>query len=456
MAAKSAAAQKVTVVCEAVPGATSARPTADTTCAATVAHVDSIQQAVLRFRVRGIPDSGTRPLVRFSATDGRVAPDTVRLDTSNAVTVTWVRPRGNDEVAVLATVMAEVGTASVVVRLSPRQPTKTAYRVAIASGSPQAGYEKSTLRYPLWVEVLRDHPTDSIITDVSECRRQRIVFRRASTTGSIMPDTSLPFVGEARRLIREAPQGVSRNSRFQVDTTGTREAASKARDGCWATALWTLGEGPGIQHVRAHYVVSDRTKTDTPPAQFSALGRALPRLIAGYASTYQRRYQALRPAATRIETQERPLPEGGTVSYTTTNKVGRDSVVEKGDSGRASALVGMSFAPIPRWRSLTTFVGVGADDPSNDWYVGVSLFRLARKLGGWVPETETLLFDAQLVVNAGRVDVVSDPASCLATPMAVQACDTRKDLRLFRGAGVLVSLDAGSLLGEAFKRLIGS
>jgi hypothetical protein len=241
-----------------------------------------------------------------------------------------------------------------------------------------------------------------------------------------------------------------------MDTTGKRETASKPRNGCWATALWTLGEGPGIQHVRAHFVASERTKTDAPPAQFSALGRALPRLIAGYASTYQRSYQALRPAAARIETQERPLPEGGTVSYTTTVKIGRDSVVEKGGGGRASALVGMSFAPIPRWRSLTSFVGVGADDPANDWYVGLSLFRLARKVGGWVPETETLLFDAQFIVNAGRVDVVSDPARCLATPTANMACDTRKDLRLFRGAGVLVSLDAGSLLSEAFKRLIGS
>lgn len=457
-AAASPPSATLAIVCEPPRDMTTPLPAPGADCTASVASQEAPQAAVVRLRLTGLAPAervAPRALVRFTATDGHLTADTARVDAEGVVTVVWTRAKGATAPVMLAITATAPGgrTAARVLTLTPAAVRRATLRLSAATGTPQAGYEKSVLRFPLVVEILDANPAagrDSIVTDSTFCRAQRVVFRRASAGGSITPDTSLAVVEQSFRPTasarRRAELGV-----FQSDTIGRGAGAGKRRYGCFARSNWTLGEGPGYQDVRAVLVPGDTTTPSGTPVLFSGLARSLPKIVAGYAGAYDRRYLALSPSATRIVRVERPDVGGGSVAFDSTVKLGRDTVVSRGDDWRSTAVLGVSFAPRPRWRSITTFVGVGAADPANDWYLGLSAFRLARRLSQAVPETEGLIFDTFFIVNVGRPEMLKDADACAAAP---SACETVRPTRL-RGIGVMASLDAGSLIGDVFKKLIG-
>lgn len=440
------------IACERSPSASADRPTADASCHVTVARQDSLQQAVLLFKIRDLPAGAPRPLVRVTTTSGTVSPDTARPDPNGGVTVVWHRVQGADEAAVAASTSTDYGPLAGVVSIVPRKIAKQAYQVRRISDGTQYGFEKTPLRKPLIVELLRDDDgRASRIDSIGACVGLRVVFHRASSGGGITPDTSLAAiekVPEPKKTRREDAPDVLLTTEA-VHAANANKAANR-ENGCVARGNWTLGEGVGFQDVRVTYVPTDGTTAAGQPAQFSALARALPKLVAGYGVSSDRRHFGANAAKTRVETIERTLPNGGKTSFDTTITLSPASI-DTIDEARTKAVVGMAFAPVPRARFLTLFLGVGAQDPANDWYAGFSVFRLARLLGKDVPETEGMLFDLHFIVNGGRDDVLVDRAACISGG----SCATHKKARYFRGVGAMATLDAGSILSDAFKKLIG-
>jgi hypothetical protein len=231
----------------------------DSLCTAEVPQPGAAQGMTLRFQVTNLGPGRRRPFIHFTATHGKLSPDSARIGSDGTASTIWFRSGGSDTVSVGASVVTDWGTASRLVRLTPaKAPSKATYQVVVATGGFQHGYEKAQLRYPLVVEVLRSGTTDSIITKADDCSPLRVVFRRAGTAGAVTPDTSLAVI-----------QGSWRQWRTE---SGELRGDRGSREGCFARANWTLAEGPGFQDTRAAFVVGDGTAVAGAPAVFQAIG----------------------------------------------------------------------------------------------------------------------------------------------------------------------------------------
>lgn len=108
-------------------------------------------------------------------------------------------------------------------------------------------------------------------------------------------------------------------------------------------------------------------------------------------------------------------------------------------------MVGVTTPIVPHVQWLQVTAGVGLEKPRDHWYVGLSLARLR----GIFPEGFPL--DIHALAHVGRIQQVRNPGACEAgTGTDPCATDARV---LVRGGTLMLSIDGGTLLTEAIRKL---
>ena len=459
---------------------------AEVPCGGAVAREDHPQRALLRVRIEGIDPAAPRPMVHFRASAGALTADSVRVGPDDAASVVWHRAEGGKRVVVGMTVTTDAGSASRDLWLVPaRAPAKASYAVVVADGSsydhPRVGFEKTRLHSELIVEVRRlpgspDAPAgtrdssalspvrtvaaqvtreDSLRGDVADvvlgsavddratCEAQRVVFRRIGPTGFVTPDTATPA------LIPDY-QPPRRRQRLWARLSAPAPRPDR-RPACLAYANWTLADAVGLYDARATVAAGETSLPGGNAAEFRAYARPLPKLVAGFAITHERRFLARQAAGFAVRQLQRPLAGGGIELVTDTVRTGRDTLEARGGAANGAAVLGLAAAPVARLRWLTLVGGLDAGKPDENWYAGLSVLRLANLVPALRRfDTEGLFVDVHTVAHVGSVPVLDDATACASTGQ----CRTRDRVR-FRGVALMLSIDASSLLTDVFKRLAG-
>jgi hypothetical protein len=224
-----------------------------------------------------------------------------------------------------------------------------------------------------------------------------------------------------------------------VASPDTVRAQAESGD-CVARASWRLGKGVGWQHLQV-------SLTDEPSIarNVSAIARALPRIGAGLAVSYDNRtYPRLKLREDTVQVIYR-LPGDSIIV--------KDSVVNRAsiDTTKAEAsvhpTVNVDFPLVLRWRHLRGSLAVSLLEPDRDWYAGVSILH---PFIGLTPEK--LGVDVHLMVHFGRRDVLRNP-TCN-NDGNIKDCDVDDTFRVM-GGGFIVVVDGNLLpfasLGAIFK-----
>ncbi|HEY7767660.1 hypothetical protein [Longimicrobium sp.] len=339
-------------------------------------------------------------------------------DTEGFAQTLWYRAGGAEGAAVAVDARTPSGSSFREIRLTRSTP---GYALRQHSGNYESWFEKTPLRHPVVVEIVRaDAADDSVgrITSPETCSRLRVAFTRIGT-GSVTPDTVMAGVDSAE---------VGQNPH---------------RLGCFARANWTLGEGPGRRHARMSLVGGNSGRSSV---LYEAYARASPRLIGGIMATRSRSYLGPQAGPERTIRIERTLPDGSKASFDTTFATGRDTVKQVDGSWAPAAFVGVSTPIRPKWHRWALTFGVDPRAVDRNWYAGVSVLRIPGGL-----EVESLPVDIHLLGHWGRVDVLENPKACRERG----ECDTEDDVR-WQGLAAMLSVDAGSVITDLIKKLSGS
>lgn len=442
------------------------------TCVGTVQPADSPQTKVIRIRVREASSAvGVVANVRFRASAGTLVPDTATTDAQGYASTFWFRGRSTEPAGIVvearvpaaaagapavagapATATAPAATAVRYIELTPAPPEHR-YGLDLWSGSGQAWFEKSQLRYPVVVEVVqidRVSNREVPVTNPAVCAAQRVAFTKIGSTGMQSPDTVAAALSKAPDDSAAPPEAQTplrrRGDVAAVAQDEPRpEEDPKLRDGCFAETYWTLGDNPGDRHLRATLVPAQGTAAhdSRKTVMAEATARALPRLIAGLTYTYELDYVGATPKTEEVRRIERELPDGTKVSFDTTVTTQRAQVDSVKASWKWRSLVGIST---PVWlglRRLSMTVAADIQNLERDWYAGFSFLRAAGGL-----ETEGLPVDVHFLLHVGRIKELNDAVACRNDG----ECTTEDRIR-FRGAGVSFSINAGELLADVIKSL---
>jgi hypothetical protein len=118
--------------------------------------------------------------------------------------------------------------------------------------------------------------------------------------------------------------------------------------------------------------------------------------------------------------------------------------VDEVDGGFSVApIVGVTTAIIPRVHQLAVTAGVNLSDPTEDWYLGISLPQVFGRLGA-----ESFPVSVHLLSHWGRTPELDDPAAC----RAEGECDTHNEVR-WHYVSLMASIDAGTLISDLIKGL---
>jgi len=404
------------------------------------------QSRILRVRVvkAGNPGTGVADVaVRFRATSGSILRDSTTTDDHGYASTLWYRPSGRDTATVLVEARKQGEAALRVVRVGPPAP---ALRLGVERWRLSPGwFEKNTLPQPPVVHIYRvktDGTTEALV-DSAVCAAQRVAFTRVPGSGSISPDTATAAVNtidtSVVRNLRPEHSAVRVLSAHNPDP-GTQ--TPQQQRGCFAVASWTLGDGAGERALRATLIPGPTaTASGGQSTEFHTVARALPRLVGGVVVAQRRGYLGL-AREDRVVHIERQLPDESTMSFDTTLK-GTGTVDTVSTRFEPYTFVGVSSAVVPQWRWLSATVGVDLKNPTTEWFAGVSLLRVARRLS-----TENLPIDLHVLVHAGRSPVLREPATC----GKGGSCKTRDTIR-FHGFGGMLSVDASSLFSELIKKI---
>lgn len=383
----------------------------------TISGADPLQTQVIRVRIMENDVYRPRVVVRFRSTSGVVSPDSTLTDAQGFAQTLWYRTSGSD--AAVVTVDARTATRAMFREIRLGRIEAQQYTLRVHSGNFTSWFENAPLRHPIVAEIIRAGAVpDSAgrIMDPAECGARRVAFTRI-TSGSVTPDTL--------------------RGNLQVAGVG----GNPGRPGCFASAYWTLGDGPGRRHARAALIGNT---TASGSVAFEAYARKSPRLIGGIAAVRNGSYTAVKRGGTRTIHVERVLPDGTTISFDSTIAA-RDTVALVGGGWGPAPILGVSTPVLPRWHQFAATVGVDPRSIDRDWYVGFSLLRIPGGLA-----VETLPIDLHLLGHFGRTSVVADEGACT----LLAQCRTRDDFR-WHGIAGLFSVDVSTVVTELIKKLGG-
>jgi hypothetical protein len=441
-----AAAQEIQIVCTDSIAPAQTNPTCSHTVPRSAApQLRRINVRVQRTETSDIVTPIPGALVVFRATGGTIIADSVRTDERGFAYTYWRQSRQNES----ATVSVEAtppGLASpTAVKIVTVKPAEANIKLRLEQWAHDPGwFEKTPLSRELTIAVYEVRKQDDgkevyyFIRDEETCAAQRAAFTRLENAGTITPDT---VSGALRRITQErvVARPFVENQQPQPDTARRDERV------CFINARWRLGEGVGVQSVRATLLPGHTAEVaGLSTLRLDAKARSMPRVIVGPVWTYRSAYVTLKEGEKRTITVERTDSAGVKRTYTET--VTDPSAIDSVSGGGMGAVyAGVSFPPVPRWTWLTLTAGVNATDPLNDFYAGISLLRLGRGIA-----TEGLPVDVYLLAHWGRPVVLKDEEACRAR----SSCETEREV-MWHGVGVMATVDASSVISEVIKRIGG-
>ncbi len=451
LAERPASAQQLQVVCtDSVAASKTARA-----CSYEVPRNDAPQLQRIDIRVElSVASDSVTPVpgatVVFRATSGTLIADSVRTDKEGHAYTYWRQSSANESATVSVEATPPVSGSPTAVKIVAVKVPKAEQRILWDEWRTRgAWFEKNPLPAPVSMVVYDvkkegDREVARFLRDERLCGAQRAVFSTQKNAGTITPDT-VPGV------MLTLEDSAAASTIVVGNNTIVREAVKKNDRVCFIRAQWRLGEGVGVQSARAQLLpTNDAELTGPTVVGLTARARALPRVIVGPVWTYRSHYTALKQGETRTITVERTDSAGVKETYTRT--VTDTSAIEEVDGQGAGALfAGVSFPPVPMATALTMTLGVNAADPLNDWYAGISLLRLGVATIGDGLASEGLPMDAFFLVHWGRPEVLVNEAECRATNTS---CETDRRL-MWHGLGLMVTVDASTVISEVIKRIGG-
>ena len=413
----------------------------DGSCMGKMALTDSIWRQTVEVRVLRDDRAAAGVWVKFRPTSGMLTVDSALTNSAGDAGTLWFRNRGTDAVGIVAEVRTAMGSATRYIHLEATPENLlvvTRYRLRPHSGDGQAWFEKSTLRFPLYVEILRVDSTiatgvvtETAITNPIICRQQRVAFSKFTNSGVVTPDTTNGNIEVSQ--LRWATVGAGANRKTVP--------ADPNREGCFAHANWTLDGGAGYRHARAS-LLGPATIPGRSSHQFEVIARAFPRLIAGLALDWTPAYQGRKGGDEDTIHVERRLPDGSKLIYDSTFTTG---VAARDVEGHftATPVVGITTALFPRISRLAVTAGVNLSDPTEDWYFGISLPQLLGRFGA-----ESFPVSVHLLSHWGKSPELVNPAACPAD----NKCETRNRTG-WHYFSLMGSIDAGTLVTDLIKGL---
>ena len=205
--------------------------------------------------------------------------------------------------------------------------------------------------------------------------------------------------------------------RFKAHTELSAIAPDTARAkwngmSCVASARFRLGKEVGMQFARVELIGSSAA-----PRTISARARLAPRFMVGALVTFSGEYDVLQDSVT-VDSLDSPV--------------------------RSSPMLGVDWAPVLTKSNLRMVLGLNPLDARHEFFLGVSALQLGES------QREGVGFDLQTGLTFRHPRVVDDRAACAAGIKAKTGCQAERKWK--PGVGVMLSVDAISLLGE-FKGL---
>lgn len=397
---------------------------------------DSLQRRVLQVQVFRDNAPARGAVVRFRPTSGTVHPDTAVTGADGVAEALWYRSGGTQPVgiAVDARILDDrkntLASALKYLEISrPPPPAPRTVEMDAWRGQYQSWFENSTLRNAVvfTVEERQQDSTGKVtylpIENDSVCNAQRVAFRAVSGSGTVTPDTAVAQV-------------------FPIKGEDTR--------GCFVEARWALGAGSGEREMRATLVPGKGYLSAGNPPPVHASARAMPRLVAGLAYSWNHSYRGLEAGSEVTFTVERTLPDGSVVKYDSTYTPASAYKKFKGD-WELNPLVGLTMpVPLngPGWRGVSEHISLtaGADlaNIGDHWFGGMSVTRL-----GFGLSSESLPIDIHLLGHWRRTSVLANPRECRD---GLEECNPDEAIR-FQGASFMLSADATTVISEIIKKL---
>jgi hypothetical protein len=409
----------------------------DDSCTGEMVQADSMQRFEVHLQLSetgGLRAGVAGAVVRLRASSGTIVGDSTTSGPDGTIRALWFRKRSTDGVGIGVEAYnpekadRRYSTLSYI-QLKPPTPTTTLLRFDETQTFPLAGFENTTLRRPMIVEIrtqtsAADTEGKPIINPV-ECQAHRVVFR--GSAGTMTPDSAVPEVYAAR-------DANDPNAKFEL--------------GCRAQAYWSLGAGAGPREARVSLVPgSGHTLAQQAPYRWDVRARSVPRFVLGAVLRRDEPYVGRDDGDEVTLRVERKLPDGTTISFDSTDPgtVTVDSV----GSTSWGVMVGVSSSiPTGYTNRLTVIGGVDLTSPLDHQYLGLSMFRV-------LDLPETLPIDLSVLAHFGKTNVLKRPDDCrqgISTVHGEEPCAT-DERRGLRGVAFMFSIDAGTLLADAIKKL---
>jgi hypothetical protein len=312
----------------------------------------------------------------------------------------WTGAAGTATTTITASAVRNNRTVQRVIEVKP-QPTGTQRALSLVTDPIVYGYEKRQISGPVTVRI--DNPGD-------RCESNVVVFRPYGTVGSGSPDT-------------------------------VRALTDPVYGGCTASSYWRLGEGVGRQHLRAS--LSDESSKSLV---LNAVARALPRLSAGIASTYDfREFRTANISERNVQVTRRNPNSTGPDSLVVVDSVVKSVSLGNQDAGWAvRPVLTVDFPITARLTQLRASLGAALRDADQDWYLGFSAIQPFRGVS-----QEAVGADFHAVLHVGRRDVLANPECD--DDQALDDCRSKSKFYFPLGIGVMATFDATPLFG-----LVGS
>ncbi|HEX2094618.1 MAG TPA: hypothetical protein VHG28_19595 [Longimicrobiaceae bacterium] len=366
-------------------------------CTVTLRSATAREVLVVQVRGRQGPIRGTT--VTFESEGGNEAfTASAATDAEGNAQTTWSGSIAKDPVVITAeaTVDGRLVHRRITLKAPPEATSLLLEPRHWATGDRQAWYEKRQLPAPVAVRIAG-------VSGGTQCQQARVVFRPIG--GGASPDS-------VYGMWRPNPLG---------DTV------------CTAEARWRLAEGVGYQHLQAT-LVGEPSKQVT----FTAVSRALPRLLTALAWSNSSGYSRLDTTETRFRVTRTVRPD----SVVAVDSVVITRTTELEPRGTLAPVVGVEF---PIWPALTPVrlsVAASITEPTRDWFAGISILQLV----GMGLAREALGIDLHGVVQVSRRRVLVDPSECRAQGTEA-ACEQDTRTRPV-GVGLMLAVDGITVLGN--------
>lgn len=350
-------------------------------------------EQTLVVRLVGVPQQDSQSIKFTLVSPGGSVTTTRPTSAQGEARFTWTGAAGSTATTITASAAVGDRTVQRVIEVKP-QPTGTQRTLLFVTDPIVYGYEDRQISRPSTIRI--ENPGD-------RCDSNVVVFRPYGAVGSGSPDT-------------------------------VRASTDPLWGGCTASTYWRLGKGVGQQHLRAS-LADEPSKT----LILNAVARALPRLSAGIASTYDfREFRTANISERNVQVTRRITTPTGVDTVVVDSLVKSVSLGEQDGGWSVRPVLSIDFPITARLTQLRASLGAALRDADQDWYLGVSAIQPFRGVS-----QEAVGADFHAVFHFGRRDVLANPECD--DDQVLDDCRAKSKFFFPLGIGVMATFDAQPL-----------